>query len=289
MIEGRMEVTIDHGWLVKFVEHRIGDRRVIRLIQKWLKAGVLEGGEWTASEEGAPQGATVSPLLSNLYLHYVLDLWVEQWRRRHARGDVIVTRFADDFVVGFQHRTDGEQFLAALRERFAKFSLELHPEKTRLLEFGRYAAPNRARRGLGKPETFDFLGFTHTCAKTRNEGFRLGRLTMRKRMRNKLREVSAELKRRRHHPISEQGQWLGSVVRGHLAYYAVPCNRAVGAFRTQVTRHWFRWLRRRSHKTRLDWRRMGRLADRWLPPARVQHPWPDERFDRRTRGKSPVR
>lgn len=281
--------SIAHGWLVKFVEHRIGDRRVVRLIQKWLKAGVLEDGAWTASEEGAPQGATVSPLLSNLYLHYVLDLWVEQWRRRHARGDVIVTRWADDFVVGFEHRADGERFLAALRERFATFSLELHPEKTRLIEFGRHAARDRMRRGDGKPETFNFLGFTHTCAKTRKGGFRLGRLTMRGRMRNKLREVNAEMKHRRHQPIAEQGRWLGSVVRGHLQYYAVPCNRAVSSFRTQATRHWFRWLRQRSHKTRLDWKRMTRLADRWLPPARVQHPWPDERFDRRTRGRSPVR
>jgi group II intron reverse transcriptase/maturase len=282
--------SISHGWLEKFLEHRIADRRIVRLVQKWLKAGVLADGAWTASEEGAPQGATVSPLLSNLYLHYVFDLWVQQWRTRHARGNVVAVRFADDFVVGFELRADAERFLVELRERLAQFSLELHAEKTRLLEFGRFAATNRDRRGLGKPETFDFLGFTHVCAKTRWGRFQLKRRTMRLRMRAKLSAVNTELRRRRHDPIPEQGRWLGSVVRGHTQYYAVPGNGdAVASFRTQVTRHWRRWLRRRSQRTRMNWRRMSRLVTRWLPYARIQHPWPEKRFDVRTRGKSPVR
>ena len=282
--------TLDHGWLVKFLEHRIADRRIVRLIQKWLSAGVLQDGKWTMSEEGAPQGATISPLLSNLYLHYVLDLWVQQWRSRQARGDVVIVRFADDFLVGFEHQTDAERFHAELRERFVKFALELHPEKTRLVEFGRHAATNRARRGLGLPDTFDFLGFTHICAKSRGGRFLLRRHTMRKRLRTKLHEVKAELQRRRHLPIPEQGRWLGAVVRGHVNYYGVPGNLdAVAAFRTQATRNWRHALRRRSQRDRTNWSRMNRLATRWLPSARVTHPWPDERFDVRTRGKSPVR
>ena len=282
--------AIDHGWLMKFFEHRIADGRVLRLIQKWLSAGVLQDGKWTASEAGTPQGATVSPLAANVYLHYVLDLWVQQWRSRHAHGDVIVVRYSDDFLVGFEHRADAERFWAELRERLAKFSLELHADKTRLVEFGRHAAASRAARGLGKPETFDFLGFTHICGKTRNGRFMLRRRTMRKRMAAKLREVSAELRRRRHHPIPEQGAWLGSVVRGHIAYYAVPGNTdTVRSFRTQVARHWQRWLRQRSHKHRANWARVNRLTIRWLPPVRMAHPFPDQRFGVRTRGKSPVR
>jgi group II intron reverse transcriptase/maturase len=282
--------TLSHEWLVKFVGHRIADGRVVRLIQKWLSAGVLHDGNWTASEEGAPQGATISPLLSNLYLHYVLDLWVQQWRSRHARGDVVIVRFADDFLVGFEHRNDAERFHAELRKRLAEFSLELHSEKTRLVQFGRYAAPNRARRGLGLPDTFDFLGFTHICGKSRNGDFLLRRHTMRKRLRSKLLEVKAELQRRRHLPIPEQGRWLGAVVRGHANYYGVPGNLdAVAAFRTQATRHWRRALLRRSQRDRTSWSRMNRLATRWLPPARVMHPWPEKRFDVRTRGRSPVR
>jgi group II intron reverse transcriptase/maturase len=213
--------SISHGWLEKFLEYRIADRRVIRLVQKWLKAGVLADGTWTASEEGAPQGATVSPLLSNLYLHYVFDLWVQQWRTRHARGNVVAVRFADDFVVGFELRADAERFLVELRERLAQFSLELHAEKTRLLEFGRFAAANRGRRGDGKPETFDFLGFTHVCAKTRWGRFQLKRRTMRLRMRAKLSAVNTELRRRRHDPVPEQGRWLGSVVRGRSMGWSV--------------------------------------------------------------------
>ncbi len=282
--------NLDHDWLTKFLEHRIADRRVLRLIQKWVNAGVIEDGKWTASEVGAPQGASASPLLANVYLHYVLDRWVRQWRHRQANGDVVMVRFADDFVAGFEHESDARQFLSDLRKRFAKFGLELHPDKTRLIEFGRHAVRNRKARGDGKPETFDFLGFTHICGKTKSGRFWLKRKTISKRMRAKLSEINISLKRRRHLPIPEQGRWLGSVVRGHLAYYAVPGNTdAVAAFRTQVTRHWFKALRRRSQRTRLNWTRMDRLATRWLPPARVQHPFPSVRFDARTRGRSPVR
>ena len=282
--------AIDHEWLRKFVEHRIADKRVLRLIQKWLNAGVIEDGSWSASEEGAPQGASASPLLANVYLHYVFDLWARHWRNRQAQGDVIIVRFADDIVVGFQDRSDAERFRADLVERFARFNLELNAEKTRLIEFGRFAAQNRRRRGLGRPETFSFLGFTHICGKTRTGRFALRRKTIAKRMAAKLREVNASLRQRRHWPIPEQGQWLGSVVRGHTAYYAVPGNiAAVSAFRKQVTRHWDRALRRRSQRHRVTWERMSRLEARWLPPARITHPWPNVRFDARTRGRSPVR
>ena len=282
--------SLDHDWLQKFLEHRIADKRVLRLIQKWVSAGVIEDGAWTASDVGAPQGASVSPLLANIYLHYVLDRWVRQWRRRHARGEVIIVRFADDFVAGFEHESDARRFLADLRDRFARFGLELHPDKTRLIEFGRFAARNRKARGVGKPETFDFLGFTHICGKTKTGHFWLTRQTISKRMRAKLADVKDQLKQRRHLPIPEQGRWLASVVRGHLAYYAVPGNsEAIGAFRHQVTRHWFRALRRRSQRTRLTWERMYRLAARWLPPAHILHPYPRVRFDARTQGRSPVR
>jgi RNA-directed DNA polymerase len=282
--------SLDHIWLEKFLEHRIADKRVLRLIRKWLNAGVIEDGAWTASDEGAPQGASASPLLANVYLHYVLDRWVRQWRKQHAHGDVIIVRFADDFVAGFEHQADAQQFLSDLRERLAKFALELHPDKTRLIEFGRNAARSRAARGVGKPETFDFLGLTHFCGKTKNGRFWLRRKTISKRMRAKLAEVKDQLRRRMHQPIPEQGRWLASVVRGHLAYYAVPGNTdSVAAFRTQVTRLWFKALRRRSQRNRLNWERMNRIATRWLPPARVQHPFPNVRFDARTRGRSPVR
>ena len=282
--------NLDHDWLARFVEHRIADKRVLRLIRKWLNAGVIEDGTWTASETGAPQGASASPLLANIYLHYVLDRWVRQWRKRHAHGDVIIVRFADDFVAGFEHKSDAEQFLADLRERFTKFGLELHPDKTRLIEFGRNAARNRRVRGEGKPETFDFLGFTHMCEKNKSGGFWLRRKTISKRMRAKLAEVRDQIKRRRHLPIPEQGAWLGSVVRGHLAYYAVPGNTdAVQAFRDQVTRYWFQALRRRSQRTRVNWKRMSLYVKRWLPPARPMHPFPIVRFNVRTQGRSPVR
>ena len=281
---------LDRAWLRKFLGHRIADKRVLRLIDKWLAAGVIEDGTWSETPQGSPQGASVSPLLANIYLHYVLDLWAEWWRRHVARGDVIIVRFADDFVMGFEEYQDACRFLHDLRERFAKFGLELHPGKTRLIEFGRFAAANRQKRGAGKPETFDFLGFTHICAKMRDGRFWVRRITVSKRMRAKLAQVKDQLRQRMHQPVPEQGRWLGSVVRGHCAYYAVPGNRkAVAAFRTQVTRHWHAALRRRSQRSRLDWKRMNRLANRWLPPARVVHPFPDVRLGVRTRGRSPVR
>jgi group II intron reverse transcriptase/maturase len=282
--------SLDHDTLVRFVEHRIADPRVLRLIRKWINAGVIEDGVWTASEAGAPQGASVSPLLANIYLHYVLDRWVRQWRRRHAHGDMVIVRFADDFVAGFEDHRDAQQFWADLRERLAKFGLELHPDKTRLIEFGRHAAQARKARGDGKPETFDFLGFTHICGKSKNGTFWVKRITTAKRMRAKLVEVKDQLRRRRHLPIAVQGLWLGSVVRGHLAYYAVPGNTdAIRAFRTGVTKHWYKALRRRSQRTRVTWARMSRLAQVWLPPVRTLHPFPNQRFDVRIQGRSPVR
>jgi RNA-directed DNA polymerase len=282
--------SLDQAWLEKFVEHRVADRRVLRLIQRWLKAGVIEDGEWSATEEGTAQGASISPLLGNVFLHYVLDLWADQWRRRYARGDVILVRFADDFLAGFEHREDAERFLADLRGRFARFGLELHPDKTRLIEFGRFAARDRERRGVRKPETFDFLGFTHICAKTRRGRFKLKRVTSKKKMRAKLRSVKAEMMRRRDLPIPDQGRWLASVLAGHYRYYAVPDNsEALRGYRERVIGHW-RWaLSRRSQKGHVTWERAGRLAERWLPKPRILHPWPDARFDARTQGRSPVR
>jgi group II intron reverse transcriptase/maturase len=282
--------TIDHEWLMKFVEHRVADTRVLHLIRKWLRAGVMEGVRWTASEKGTPQGATVSPLMANIYLHYVLDLWVQQWRKRTARGDVVITRWADDFIVGFQHKEDALRFLQELRYRMQKFSLELHPEKTRLIEFGRYAAERREKRAEGKPETFNFLGFTHICATTREGRFQLARRTIRKRMRAKLHDVKAELRQRWHLPIRAQGRWLGSVVRGFFAYHAVPTNLwSLRVFRREAERHWYHALRRRSQRDRMSWPRLRALSRKWLPRESIQHPWPDERFDVKTRGRSPVR
>jgi RNA-directed DNA polymerase len=267
---------LDRVWLRRFLEHRIADERVLRLIDKWLAAGVIEDGKWFQDEVGSPQGASVSPLLANVYLHHVLDLWADWWRRRHAHGDVIIVRWADDFIVGFEHRDDAERFGTELRGRLAKFGLELHPDKTRLIEFGRHAAGNRAARGAGKPETFDFLGFTHICATSKNGRFWLKRITIKKRMRAKLKSLNVEIKRRRHLPIPEQGRWLASVVRGHQAFYAVPGNHdAVNDFRTQVARHWYKALRRRSQRTRITWARMNRIVTRWLPRTRALHPFPD--------------
>jgi RNA-directed DNA polymerase len=281
---------LDQAWLRKFLEHRIADKRVLRLIDKWLAAGVIEDGKWSETTEGSPQGASVSPLLANVYLHYVFDRWVRQWRQRHARGDMVVSRFADDFVVGFQHLGDAKRFLGDLRKRFAKFNLELHPDKTRLIEFGRFAAQNRKERGLKRPETFDFLGFTHICGKTRDGRFWLRRVTIKKRLRAKLKQVKTELRRRRHWPIPEQGRWLASVLRGHFNYYAVPGNiDAVSAFRDQVRRLWRETLRRRSQRSRMTWERFGRIDARWLPPARIVHPHPSVRFAARTQGRSPLR
>ena len=283
--------SLDHQWLEKFLEHRIADKRVLRLIQKWLAAGVIEDGSWTACEEGVPQGASASPLLANVYVHYVLDLWAHQWRTRHARGDVVIVRFADDFVVGFEHREDAERFWADLRDRLAKFGLELNAEKTRLIEFGRFAARDRQARGLGKPETFQFLGFTHICGKTRKSGrFKLMRLTDSKRIRRKLLAVKREMAKRMHLPIPEQGAWLASVLSGHYRYYAVPDNiEALSAFRYLLIRHWLKALRRRSQNTGWTWQRMDRLADQWLPLPRILHPWPEQRFAAITQGRSPVR
>ncbi|MDQ6900605.1 MAG: group II intron reverse transcriptase/maturase, partial [Candidatus Dormibacteraeota bacterium] len=281
---------LDHSWLRRFLEHRIADRRVLRLIRKWLRAGIIEDGTWAACDEGAPQGAAASPLLANAYLHYVLDQWADWWRRRHAHGDMIIVRYADDFIAGFEHREDAERFLVDLSERLAKFALELKSEKTRVIEFGRHAARKRQERGLGRPETFDFLGFTHVCGRARSGSFALRRFTIKKRMRAKLREVKNELRRWRHLPIPEQGRWLGSVVRGHLAYFAVPGNTdAIRAFRTQITRSWYQALCRRSQRRRMNWERMSRLASRWLPSARTLHPYPNVRFNARTRGRNPVR
>lgn len=284
--------AIDHEWLVKFLEHRIGDRRILRLIQKWLSAGVMENGVWTQNEVGSPQGATVSPLMANIYLHYALDLWVQRWRKTQARGEVIIVRYADDFIVGFEHRTDAERFLAALRERLAKFRLELHPDKTRLIEFGRFALRDRQRRGeIGSPETFNFLGFTHICGRNIKAGrYQVQRRTMRARLTAKLQEVKTETQKRRHLPIPDQGRWLAAVLRGHYAYYGVPTNyHALDAFRRTVARHWHRSLRRRSQRSRLNWDRMRRVVARWLPSAKIVHPWPKQRFRVTTRGKSPVR
>ncbi|MCO6435706.1 MAG: group II intron reverse transcriptase/maturase [Phycisphaerae bacterium] len=272
--------AISHEWMMKFLEHRIADRRILRLIRKWLRAGVSEAGTWSKTEMGTPQGAVISPLLANVYLHYVLDLWVHQWRTRTACGDVTIVRYADDYAMGFQHRAEAEQFLKELKERLDKFGLALHPDKTRLIEFGRFAVENRKRRGQGKPETFDFLGFTHICGrKWANRKFTVKRKTVGKRLAAKLREVRATLMRRRHEPVAGQARWLASVVRGYLNYHAVPGNMAsVMAFRTQAIRHWLFALRRRSHKHRLPWKRFGPLADKWIPRARILHPYPNERF-----------
>jgi group II intron reverse transcriptase/maturase len=272
--------AIDHTWMLRFLEHRIADQRILRLIRKWLTAGVSEDGQWSRTTVGTPQGAVISPLLANVYLHYVLDLWVAQWRKA-AHGDVIVVRYADDFVMGFQRRSDAERFLRELHARLGQFGLTLHPDKTRLIEFGRFAESNRQRRGEGKPETFDFLGFTHYCGKLRNGKFRLKRRSIAKRLRAKLLDTKSKLTRMMHRPVKEQGQWLQAVVRGWFQHHAVPFNLpALDTFRTQVGRMWRHVLQRRSHKARRKWTwpRMRRLIQRWIPPKRVLHPHPDERL-----------
>jgi group II intron reverse transcriptase/maturase len=271
--------SVSHDWLVRFAEHRIGDPRVIRLIRKWLKAGVMEDGVLTPTEEGTPQGAVASPLLANLYLHYVFDLWAQRWRHHHAQGNVIFVRYADDIVAGFEHKADAQRFHADLQQRMEKFALSLHPDKTRLIEFGRTAAEQRARRGLGKPETFDFLGFTHICGRSRKGAFQLKRKSRRDRMRAKLRAIKEELRRRMHDPIQQQGHWLGLVVRGYFAYHAVPTNIAsLSAFRQHMVDLWRRALQRRSQKDRTTWCRIAVLAAEFLPAPRILHPWPDTRF-----------
>jgi RNA-directed DNA polymerase len=271
--------TVSQDWLIRFVEHRIGDKRVIRLIRKWLRAGVLEDGIVSVSEMGTAQGAVISPLLANVYLHYALDLWAERFRRRDATGDMIIVRYADDFIIGFEHETDARRLLDAMRERLGKFALSLHPAKTRLIEFGRHAAANRSRCGLGKPETFNFLGFTFMCSRTRRGKFQIKRKSRPDRLRAKLKEVKQGLRLRMHQPIPEQGRWLRQVVTGYFNYHAVPTNgRALASFRFYVIDLWRRTLRRRSQKDRTAWQRIQQLANAFLPKARTIHPWPDARF-----------
>ena len=271
--------TVNQDWLIRFVEHRVGDKRIIRLIRKWLKAGVLEEGIVRISEQGTAQGAVISPLLANIYLHYVLDLWAERYRRREATGDMTIVRYADDFIVGFEHEQDARHFLDALRERLKEFALSLHPEKTRLIEFGRDAENNRKRRGLGKPETFNFLGFTFICGKSRRGKFLIKRKSRRDRMRAKLQAVKLELRRRMHQSVPEQGKWLRQVVRGYFNYHAVPTNnRAVKGFRDEAVKSWWRTLKRRSQRHALGWEQMKKLADAWLPKPEILHLWPNQRF-----------
>jgi len=273
--------TLEHEWLVKFLEHRIADQRVIRLIQKWLNAGVLEDGKRMVSEVGTVQGGSISPLLANIYLHYVLDLWIEQWRKTRAKGDVLIVRFADDFVAGCQHREEAERLLEELRERLTKFGLKLHPDKTRLIEFGRFAQQNRQERGNGKPETFNFLGFTHCCGTDLKGKFTVIRKTMRQRMLKKLKAVNLELQRRRHLPVGEQGRYVQAVISGHVRYFGVPLNsRPIRAFRTLVIRLWKKWLSRRSQRGYLTWDRMQWYIARWVPHAVICHPYPSARFAR---------
>jgi group II intron reverse transcriptase/maturase len=282
--------TLDRKWLVEFLEHRVSDRRVIRLVKKWLGAGVLEGDEWKATEAGTVQGGSISPLLANVYLHYVFDTWVKRWRKTQARGDVIVVRFADDFVVGFEHRAEAERFLSELKERFLKFGLELHSEKTRLIEFGRVAANERAKRGEGRPETFDFLGFTHLCGKTRSGRFTVIRQTMTKRLKAKLKAVSTVLRRLLHDPIPALGAYLRAVMSGHMQYYAVPFNiRAIQRFRYGLVLLWRQTLSRRSQRARVTWERMTALEKRWIPPARICHMYPEQRVRVMTQGRSRMR
>jgi RNA-directed DNA polymerase len=271
--------NLDKAWMIKFIEHRVADRRILRLIQKWLKVGVMEEGKWSDTETGTPQGSVISPLLANIYLHYVFDLWVDIWRKKYARGEVIVLRYADDIVLGFQWGTDADRFRKQLAERLRKFGLELHPDKTRRIEFGRYAEQNRKRRGEGKPETFDFLGFTHISGKNGNGSYAVRRMTIRKRMRKKLQEIKQQLRMRMHDPVPQTGAWLRSVVQGYFNYYAVPGNLdSLGLFRERVLRYWGQALKRRSQRHRYAWVRRLKLAAQWLPTPRVMHPWPLDRF-----------
>ncbi len=282
--------TIDHEWMMKFIEHRIADKRVLRHIRKWLSAGVLEDGKIWQAQYGTPQGGSISPLLANIYLHYALDVWADIWRKRTASGDVLIVRFADDAIFGFQYRSDAERFREELEQRLFRFHLELNAEKTRLIEFGRWAATNSSRRGIGKPETFDFLGFTHICSKSLKGRFIVLRHTKSKRMQAKLKAIRVELRRRMHQPVPMVGQWLGSVVQGHYQYYAVPRNGyALRSFRHQVIWLWRQALRRRSQKDRTTWERVFRLSERWLPQPRILHPYPNQRLGVPLQGRSPVR
>jgi len=273
--------TVDHEWLMKFVEHRIADKRILRLIRKWLKAGIIEDGQRTEQTMGTAQGSVISPMLANIYLHYTFDLWANHWREKQASGEIIMVRYADDIILGFQYKNEAEKFLRALRERLKKFGLELHQDKTRLIEFGRFARENRTSRGLGKPETFDFLGFTHICAKPRKGNyFIIRRKTIKKRLRSKIAEVKEELKKKRHDPIPEQGEWVRSVVEGHFNYFAVPNNnKAIETFRAEVIKIWRKALRRRSNKARkLNWSQLERLIKTWVPTKSVRHPYPKHRL-----------
>jgi RNA-directed DNA polymerase len=271
--------TVDQSWLVRFLEHRIGDKRILRLIQKWLKVGVLEDGRIEVSERGTGQGAAISPLLANIYLHYVLDLWADRWRRREAKGNVVIVRYADDSVFGFEYEDDARRFLEAMRERLAQFALALHPDKTRLIEFGRHAAGERERRGLGKPETFNFLGFTFICGKSRSGGFLLKRKSRGDRVRAKLAKIGGHLRKIRHAPLMLQGEWLGAVVKGWFNYFAVPTNfPTLGAFHHHVVELWRRALNRRSQRGSIDKARMKALANEFLPRPKILHPWPERRF-----------
>jgi group II intron reverse transcriptase/maturase len=271
--------NLDKGWMIQFMEHRVADPRILRLIRKWLKAGVMEEGKWSEPQTGTPQGSVISPLLANVYLHYSFDLWVNVWRQKWAQGEVVVVRYADDTILGFQYQTDADRFLGNLRERLAKFGLELHPDKTRRIEFGRFAEENRKRRGEGKPETFDFLGFTHISGKNRLGRFTVRRTTIRKRMRAKLRNLKQELRRRMHDPVPETGGWLKSVVQGYFNYYAVPGNLdSLAIFRKRLRALWWQNLRRRSQQRHFAWTRMIALGERWLPQPCVLHPYPALRF-----------
>lgn len=281
---------LDHEWLMKFVQQRVADPRILRLIQKWLKAGVMEEGQWWETEEGTPQGSGISPLLANIYLHHVFDLWVAKWRRICARGDMVVFRYADDSVLGFQSREEADCFLKDFKEQLAEFGLELHPEKTRRIEFGRWAEQSRKKRGEGKPETFDFLGFTHISGKDKKGNFTVRRKTITKRMRAKLQDLKQKLAKRRHDPVPQTGEWLKSVVRGYFNYHAVPGNlHSLGVFRERLSRLWRHNLRRRSQTGELSWQRMHRLLERWIPRPRVLHPWPELRFAARNQDKSRMR
>ena len=282
--------TIDHEWLVKFVEHRIADKRIIRHIKKWLKAGVMEGRSLKASLEGTPQGGSISPLLANIYLHYVFDLWINRWRKQTAKGEVIVVRYADDFVIGFQYEFEATGFLAELQERLNRFNLKIHPEKTRLIEFGRFAKANRKRSGKGKPETFEFLGFKLICGRKRNGGFKVIRKTIRKRMWRKLKAIKEDLRLRMNHSIKSVGEWLNRVLKGHYNYFGVPSNyESISVFYAEIVKAWHRMLKRRSHKNKITWERMMRIANKNLPKPRIVHRYPDERLRVMTQARSPVR
>ena len=271
---------VSRDWLVRFLEHRIGDKRVIRLIIKWLNAGVMEAGEWRDNLRGTPQGSVASPILANIYLHYVLDLWFQKkWRSHEVGGDTIIVRYADDFVVGFQHKRDAERFLDAAKKRFGNFELEIHPDKTRLIEFGRFAQRDRRQRGQGRPETFDFLGFTHYCTKTRRERFQLGRKPVAKRMTRTLKRLKEELRRRRHRKVVDTAIWLGKVVNGWLGYFAIPTSfRHLSRFVHHLRRLWLKELRRRSQKDRTQWDRVSRLIAMYWPKLEIRHPWPEQRL-----------